>query len=117
MTVGATTSDLLLIGASGFARETASAVIASNAVKPRWNLLGVLDDDPARQETLVGGMRVLGPIAYARNHPTASIVVCTGRPDAYMSRPAIVSRLDLPDEQFATIVHPMATVGLGCELG
>ena len=40
---------LLIVGAGGFARETVEAIRAINAIEPTWRLLGLLDDDPARQ--------------------------------------------------------------------
>ncbi len=55
--------DLVLVGAGGFARETAEAVHAVNERRPTWRLLGFLDDSPERQDTLVDGLPVLGPIA------------------------------------------------------
>jgi sugar O-acyltransferase (sialic acid O-acetyltransferase NeuD family) len=48
------------------------------------------------------------------------VAVTTGRPDAYFSRKRIVTRLGLPGERHATVVHPAAALsastalGLGC---
>ena len=108
---------LLLVGASGFARETAEAVRARNAVEPTWSLIGILDDDPARHGTSVGGLPVLGPVELVHEHPDAAVVLCTGRPDNYVTRERIARRLDLPDERYATIVHPTASVGASCRVG
>src|SRR4051812_44280344 len=74
---------LLLVGAGGFARETAEAVRAVNAVRPTWDLLGFLDDDPARHGVLFGGAPVLGPIEAVHHHPPAPVLLCTGRPGDY----------------------------------
>jgi sugar O-acyltransferase (sialic acid O-acetyltransferase NeuD family) len=110
-------TDLVLIGASGFARETAEAVHALNAVRSTWNLLGYLDDDPSRHGTQVDGLPVLGPIESAHDRPAARFVVCTGRPDNYVSRRLIVERLGLDEDRYATIVHPTATLGRTCSVG
>lgn len=112
-----TPRDLLIVGAGGFSRETAEAVRAINAVRPAWNLLGFLDDDPARHGTLVDGTPVLGPIELVHEHPHAQVVLTTGRPDNYVSRRIIADRLGLDDDRYATIVHPAATVGTTCEVG
>jgi sugar O-acyltransferase (sialic acid O-acetyltransferase NeuD family) len=109
--------DLLLIGAGGFARETAEAVRAINRAAPAWNLLGFLDDDPARHGTRVGGTPVVGPIDAVADHPGAAIVICTGRPSNYLSRPRIAARLGLGPERYATLVHPTAAVGQTCSVG
>lgn len=110
-------TDLLLIGAGGFARETAEAVRAINAAGGTWNLLGFLDDRPELTGTVVTGVPVIGPIERAREHPDARLVICTGRPDDYASRPAIAQRLRFEDARYATLIHPTATVGASCAVG
>jgi sugar O-acyltransferase (sialic acid O-acetyltransferase NeuD family) len=109
--------DLFVVGAGGFAREALEAVRAANAVRPTWRLRGLLDDDPARHGQVVGGTAVVGPIELAHDHPSALLVLTTGRPDNYVSRARIAARLDLPDERYATIVHPAASVGTTCVIG
>jgi sugar O-acyltransferase (sialic acid O-acetyltransferase NeuD family) len=109
--------DLLLIGAGGFAREAAEAVHAVNALRPVWRLLGFLDDDPHQLGRSHGHVRVLGPIETVHDHPEAAVVLCTGRPDAYASRRLIAARLGLPEDRYATIVHPTASVGASCRIG
>ena len=108
---------LLLVGASGFARETAEAVRAVNATTPTWRLLGYLDDDPARHGSLVGGLPVLGPIEAVDAHPRAQVVLCTGRPDNYASRRRLAERLGLSDDRYATVIHPTASIGSSCRVG
>jgi sugar O-acyltransferase (sialic acid O-acetyltransferase NeuD family) len=115
--VNTTVRELVLIGSGGFAREAAEAVHALNAVTPSWNLLGFLDDDPARQGTEIDGLPVLGPTGSLADRPDTSVVVCTGRPDNYVSRRMIVERLGLGEDRYATIVHPSATVGRSCRIG
>ena len=63
------TRGLLLVGAGGFARETAEAVRAVNAVAPTWELLGYVDDNPALLGTAIGGVPVVGPIDAVHDHP------------------------------------------------
>jgi sugar O-acyltransferase (sialic acid O-acetyltransferase NeuD family) len=109
--------ELFLLGAGGFSRETAEAVRAINAVAPTWLLRGFLDDSAALEGAEVGGVPVLGPIDRIRQHPDAQVVITTGRPDNYVSRRLIAERLGLPDERYATIVHPTATIGETCRVG
>jgi sugar O-acyltransferase (sialic acid O-acetyltransferase NeuD family) len=109
---------LLIVGAGGFARETAAAVHAINAVQPRWDLLGFLDDDPALVGREFEGATVLGPVdAGIAARPSAQIVVCTVRPDNYFTRFAIVRRLRLPPERYATIIHPAASIAATAVIG
>jgi sugar O-acyltransferase (sialic acid O-acetyltransferase NeuD family) len=109
--------ELLLIGSGGFARETAEAVRAVNAVRPTWELAGFLDDDPARQGTVIGGVPVLGPAELVHDRVDAAVALCTGRPTNYVSRRQIAERLGLDDARYATIVHPGATIGSTCHVG
>ena len=110
-------TDLLLIGAGGFARETAEAVRAINAVEPTWNLLGFLDDRADLTRRTITGVPVVGPIERAHDHPQARVVICTGRPDNYVSRRLIAERLRFGDERYATLVHPTATVSPSSSVG
>jgi sugar O-acyltransferase (sialic acid O-acetyltransferase NeuD family) len=108
--------ELLLVGACGLAREVAEAVIATNAVRPTWNLVGVLDDDPAKHGMTIAGVTVLGAVEDAHEHPSALVVLCPARADRRGGRRRIAERLGLDDDRYATIVHPSATVGTTCEL-
>ena len=49
--------DLVIVGAGGFARETASAAAAAGL-----HVLGFADDDPALHGTVRSGLPVLGPV-------------------------------------------------------
>jgi sugar O-acyltransferase (sialic acid O-acetyltransferase NeuD family) len=109
--------DIVLIGCGGFGRETAAAIAAMNAVEPRWRLRGFLDDSPELAGSSVAGAPVLGPIAAIEDHPEAAVVITTGRPENYVSRPLIAERLGLDDDRYATLVHPSAMVGEGCRIG
>ena len=109
--------DLVLIGAGGFARETAQAVHALNRSGAAWRLLGYLDDNPARHGQVIDGTVVLGGRDRIEYLPDASFVVCTGRPSNYVSRLKIVDDLGLPCERYATIVHPSAAVSPSSSVG
>lgn len=109
--------DLVIIGAGGFARETAAAVRAINEVRPTWNLRGFLDDDPALKGTFRSGVEVLGGREQILAHLDAQFAVCVGNPRAYSTRKRLVEWCELSDERFATIVHPTAVVSTGCRVG
>jgi sugar O-acyltransferase (sialic acid O-acetyltransferase NeuD family) len=109
--------DLLIAGAGGLARETASAVAAINGREPTWRLVGFLDDAPALSGTAVSGVPVLGPLTAVADHPDAAVVVCIANPRNPGVRDLVATRLGLPAERYATIVHPSADVGTGCSVG
>lgn len=114
---------LLIVGAGGFGRETVEVVRAVNTTHearhgcPRWDLVGLLDDDPARWGSAVAGTTVVGPVAAVAERPSARVVVCTGSPADYTSKHAIVRRLGLEPGRYATLVHPAAVVPASCTVG
>ncbi|MFE0602917.1 NeuD/PglB/VioB family sugar acetyltransferase [Streptomyces sp. NPDC058892] len=119
----AVTEDLLVVGAGGFARETAQAVRdvaaadAASGRAPRWRLAGHLDDDPALHGREVDGVPVPGGCELVHALPAARVVVCVGSPRDYAVRARLVRRLGLPGERYATVVHPTAAVSGSSSVG
>nr|MDT0658405.1 acetyltransferase [Micromonospora sp. DSM 115978] len=116
--------DLVIVGAGGFARETAAAVHAVNQVSPTWRLRGFLDDDPALHGTVRAGLPILtGTGALTDPEPGgpdlagAAVLVCVGNPRDYAARRRVVRRLGLPADRYAAVVHPTAHVGAGSRVG
>ena len=112
--------DLVVVGAGGFARETAAAVAAVNVVAPTWRLHGFLDDDPALRGVVRAGLPVLGGTALLAGPgplADAAVVVCVGNPGNFAAREQIVARLALPGRRYATVVHPTAELGAGSRVG
>ncbi|XVV16563.1 acetyltransferase [Actinoplanes sp. CA-131856] len=103
-------TDLVIVGAGGFARETAAAARAG------WNVLGFLDDNPELHGTTRSGLPILGDVERAREMD-AAVVVCVGNPRNFTARRSIVERLGLPEGRYATVVHPLAWVGAGSTVG
>lgn len=114
-----TSRPLLLIGAGGLARETLAVCRAINAAHdaPVWNVLGMLDDNPARHGDIVDGVPVLGPSGAVHDHPSAQVVICTASSGNQASRRTISGKLGIEAERYGTIVHPMASVAAGVEIG
>ncbi|HEX7304621.1 NeuD/PglB/VioB family sugar acetyltransferase [Lentzea sp.] len=108
-----TATPLLLIGAGGLAREVLAAVRLLPEV---WNPIGALDDSAALHGTLVDGVPVLGGLGSLGDHPDAAVVACVANARRPLSRLKLVEGLGLPDERWATIVHP-AAVTSGASLG
>ena len=82
------TRPLLVIGAGGFGRETLEAVRACNQVRPTWDVVGFLDDDPALQQRHVDGVPVVGRVDDLTRHPSAAAVVTIGNPSNFTSAAA-----------------------------
>ncbi|GGS39662.1 NeuD/PglB/VioB family sugar acetyltransferase [Streptomyces griseoviridis] len=107
------TTPLVLVGAGGFARETARAAAAAGG----FDLLGHLDDDPALHGTEADGLPVLGGCDLVHDLPGARVVVCVGNPRDYASRARLVRRLGLPEERYATVAHPTAALSATSAVG
>lgn len=99
---------LLLIGASGLAREVLP--VAAEAGRP---VLGVLDDRYADLPPTIGGVPVLGPVAEAASHPDADLLLCIG-PSA--SRAAVHDRLP-SGSRFASVEDLSVRNPAGCPVG
>ena len=73
--------DLIIIGAGGSSQQIAEAIEGINLREPRWNLLGFLDDDPAKLGQTIGGARVLGPVATAKQYAARFVIGGLSRKD------------------------------------
>jgi sugar O-acyltransferase (sialic acid O-acetyltransferase NeuD family) len=108
---------LLLIGAGGFARETLELVRAINRETPTWIPIGLLDDDPALSGRRIHDIPILGDCATALAHREALVVACVASPDDPLRRLRLTSRLGLPLERYATLVHPQAVIAETAAIG
>ncbi|MFJ9724075.1 acetyltransferase [Streptomyces sp. NPDC101209] len=106
-------TELVIIGAGGFARETAQAVRDAGG----FELLGHLDDNAALHGTEVDGVPVLGGCDLIHRLPAARAVVCVGNPRDYAARARLVRRLALPADRYATVIHPTASVARSSRVG
>jgi sugar O-acyltransferase (sialic acid O-acetyltransferase NeuD family) len=105
-------ADLLLVGASGLAREVLAVVRATGSHR----VLGYLDDDRARHGLSLRGVPILGGIDAVADHPGAEVLICVGKGSA---REALARRIEerAPGVRYATAVHPSVDVPAGCSIG
>ena len=105
---------LLLVGGGGLAREVLAAV---RLLPNEWKPIGALDDDPSRHGADLDGIPVLGGLELIGELKDAAVVACVANARRPEGRLTVVRRLDLPDDRWATIVHPSAFVPEGSVLG
>ena len=110
-------SPLLLAGAGGFARETLELVRSINREAPEWELLGLLDDDPRMHGCEIHGVSVIGPCATVGDYPDALVAACVASPADPLRRARLVTRLGLPLERYASLVHPRAVIPGSATIG
>ena len=102
------TNGILLVGASGLAREVLAAGITGVA--------GILDDDTRLHGTEIGGVPVVGSVIDAVPR-TESLLVCVG---GGRGRRDVVHRLresGLGDDRYARFVARSARIGSSSDIG
>lgn len=106
-------SELILIAASGLAREVLAMVRSSG----QYDVVGLLDDDREMAGVTVDGAPVLGTIDDAAKYTHAFILVCLGSGKA---REMVVERLrvmGLHEARYATAIDPSVHYPEGCRIG
>ncbi|MBE4718284.1 MULTISPECIES: NeuD/PglB/VioB family sugar acetyltransferase [unclassified Pseudarthrobacter] len=106
-------SELVLVAASGLAREVLTMVRASG----QYDVVGLLDDNREMAGVTVDGAPVLGTIDDAPKFTHALVLVCLA---SGKSREAVVERLaalGLRDARYATAIDPTVECPEGCRIG
>jgi sugar O-acyltransferase (sialic acid O-acetyltransferase NeuD family) len=101
---------LVVIGHSG------NAVDALSALEAAFTVVACLDDDPALQGRSFEGAPIL-PLSALERFPDAQVVCLIGSERSHRRRGAIIDRLGLPDDRFATVIHPAAIVSRLARIG
>ena len=96
--------NLIIIGASGFGREVMWLIERINAITPKWNLLGFLDDNKEIQGNMINGVKVIGTTADSSNFD-AYYICAIG---ASKIREKVIQRIlgINPSVKFATLIDP-----------
>lgn len=106
-------SELLLIGASGLAREVLVMVRSSG----QYDVAGFLDDDEELSGIDIDGAPVLGPVDSAADYLHAFVLVCL---ESGRARKTVVDRLaalDVASVRYATVIDPATRMPEGCRVG
>jgi sugar O-acyltransferase (sialic acid O-acetyltransferase NeuD family) len=106
-------SALVLVTASGLAREVAAAARLTGSHK----VMGFVDDDPYLVGRSLEGVPVLGGLDAVADYPYAEVLVCAGKGT---TRRALVARLisaGLDATRFARFVHPGSALDDSCSVG
>ncbi|WP_159826369.1 acetyltransferase [Frigoribacterium sp. 9N] len=113
------TTNLIVVGAGGFGRETLDVVEAIGLTEPgRIRLLGVVDDAPTDQNVgllTARGIPLLGKLDVLMTQPQeVRYLIGIGSPPV---RAAVAERLDKSQRDAFIAIHPAATVGSMSRIG
>lgn len=106
-------SELILVSASGLAREVLAMVRGSG----QYDVVGLLDDDREMAGVTVDGAPVLGGIDDAVHYTHAFLLVCIA---SSREREAVVlhlASLGIGESRYATAVDPSVQYPEGCRVG
>lgn len=106
-------SGLIVIGASGLAREALAVVRSTGSHTP----IGVLDDAAGRMDPSFDGLPVLGRIADLGRYPDADVLVCVGSGVAREHIVAWLAETGVRGIRFATVVDPSVRNPGNCRIG
>ena len=106
-------TELLLVGASGLARE----VLTLLRNRPEYVLVGILDDLPGLQGSSVDGVPILGGLDQITRYPAARILICVGRGEARARISDRLAGLGVTDSRYARLVHHSVEVPDTCRIG
>lgn len=104
---------LLIFPCNGNALE---ALDALDALGERWQMLGFVDDDPARRGPGPGGYPVYGREALDRLG-AARVLAVPGSPSSFPARRGVIEGLGVDPSRFAQVIHPSACVSPRARLG
>ncbi|MFB7891640.1 NeuD/PglB/VioB family sugar acetyltransferase [Microbacterium sp. NPDC056044] len=99
---------LLLVGASGLAREVIAAGITG--------VVGVLDDNVDLHETEIGGIPVVGSVVDAVSR-TESLLVCVGPSQSRRNVVRRFRKFGIDEDRYATFVARSARIGRSSDVG
>ncbi|MBW3570233.1 MAG: acetyltransferase [Gemmatimonadetes bacterium] len=110
---------LIVMGTGGNCVDILDVVLDLNALRPAplYECVGWLDDEPARHGTTVAGLPVLGPLSAAADYADCVFVNGIGSVRTFMRKARIIAGAGVPDERFATLAHPLASVSRWARVG
>jgi sugar O-acyltransferase (sialic acid O-acetyltransferase NeuD family) len=109
-------TDVVILGAGGFARETLWVFLEANEEKTKWNVLGFVDDNPKLQGVQLCGFPVLGGFDWLERNSEKNFEVICGAGNPHV-RKALAGRASALGLNFCTAIHPTARMSRWVEVG
>ena len=96
---------LIILGYGGTCFDIADAANETG----QFEILGFLDDKPPASKNS-SYPSIIGSLKEASKFKDVFFINGIGSPSSYLKKREIISRLELPLERFATVIHPTASV-------
>ena len=106
-------SDLILVAASGLAREVL-ALLRSSGDGRR---IQVVDDAPELWGTTIAGVPVTGGLEVVRDLTGHEVLICAGRGTARRAISGRLREMGVSPHRYTRVVHPSVDVPDNCEIG
>lgn len=109
---------LVVIGAGDGFWEINELVKDINAVKKKYDIIAILDDDQNKHGLSFEGVIIQGPISLSNSYPTeVKFVFAIGSYKNVLLRYWIINNLGIETDRFETLIHPTAKVFSDCIVG
>jgi len=114
-----TKKDIIIIGASGFAKEVLWLIREINKITNEWNILGFIDSEISQNKDTIHGYKVIGDDNWLLSYKEPIYVTCgIGSPKhraRIMRKFESKSNIEFPNLIFpGTLVADGAAMGKGC---
>lgn len=106
------TKRIVILGTGGNCIDILDTLLEINHVKNKeiYECIGFLDDNPAKLNQSFHGVSVLGNLQMSKELKDCSFVFGIGSTSNFWKRKDILSKLEIEDDRFETIIHPTASV-------
>lgn len=93
-----------------------NAIEAADCLGGEYELIGFIDDTPAKQGDTAWGVKVYSRAALAE-FSDAFVLAVPGSPGSYKKRQEFIDALPVAKERLATVIHPSARIGKQVKIG
>ncbi|MBX3166365.1 MAG: acetyltransferase [Candidatus Eremiobacteraeota bacterium] len=107
---------IVILGSGSHGIDILDSLLEANRIQERYRPLGFLDDRPAQAS--VHGFPILGGLAAVSDFdPQVQFVTAIGSPTSYRDKPALLDRLGIARERWASVIHPSSSVSQWAAIG
>jgi len=110
---------IIILGTGGNCIDLLECILDINEFcgETKYTPIGFLDDNPSTWERKFFDIPVLGPLSESKKYPHCKFVNGIGSEKNFWKKKEILSSLNIPLEQYETIIHPSANVSRLAHLG